>query len=98
MRRLIKYSQIGETSSYVKDQIKVLNMQKDKLLNTIDIINEAYQGKDADVIIEKYKGKTKIIEMYIKIIGSYTNGFDWLAGNYRDTHQKAIKNFTVPKK
>lgn len=89
MRRIIKYSIIGETAINLKKQLEELKKERNKLLIDIDKINDGYKGQDALIIINKYKAKINDINSFIENMEKYQICFEWLSGNYRDSHNKA---------
>ena len=92
MRRIIKYSVIGETAVTLKKQLDELKNKRNQLLIDINKINEGYKGQDATLIIEKYKNKLNEIDIFIQTLEKYQICFEWLSGNYRDSHNQAYTN------
>lgn len=95
MKRIIKYDIIRDVSTnLLKKEIDELkNMQK-KLTLDIEKISYFYEGKDAEIIIQKYKERAKYIKDYIDVVELYNNYFQWIAGAYDDTHSSAIAEFS----
>ena len=91
MKRIVKYSVMGETAMNLKQQLNELKKDRNVLLIDVNKINDGYKGKDATVIIEKYTNKVKELDQFIKNIENYQQCFEWLSGNYRDSHKKAKK-------
>ena len=91
MKKRIKYSVIGETSSFLKLELEELRIARNQLLLEVNTINYGYAGKDASLIIEKYKEKIANIDTYIQTMENVQIILDWLSNNYRDTHEK-VKN------
>ena len=90
MRRIIKFSVMGEKAFKLKQQIEELKQLKMQLLNDINKINESYKGEDATLIIQMYNDKTKDIDSFINIMEKYQICLEWLSGRYRDSHNKAV--------
>lgn len=90
MRRIIKFSVMGEKAFKLKQQIEELKQLKMQLLNDINKINESYKGEDATLIIQMYNDKTKEIDSFINIMEKYQICLEWLSGRYRDSHNKAV--------
>lgn len=90
MRRIIKFSVMGEKAFKLKQQIEELKQLKMQLLNDINKINESYKGEDATLIIQTYNDKTKEIDSFINIMEKYQICLEWLSGRYRDSHNKAV--------
>ena len=97
MRRKIKYKVIGETAITLKEKVNLLKEQKTKILIDIEKIGEAYRGKDSNLIISKYKNKINELNIYIGVMEAYVSYFEWLSGNYQDSHNKATKNLDIMK-
>jgi hypothetical protein len=93
MKKRIKYSVIGETASFLKQELEELRSARNQLLLDVNTINDEYKGKDATLIIEKYKEKITNIDNYIQAMDNFRIILDWLSGNYRDSHEKAKSNF-----
>ena len=91
MRKIVKFSKIGEIAEDLKRQIEELKQEKDKLQVDVNKINDGYKGKYATIIIEKYVEKEKEIEMFIKNMERYQIILEWLSGSYRNSHNKAKK-------
>lgn len=91
MKKRIKYSVIGETSSFLKLELEELRIARNQLLLEVNTISYGYIGRDASLIIEKYKEKIANIDTYIQTIENVQTILDWLSKNYRDSHEK-IKN------
>ena len=94
MKRIIKYNVISEKSTQIRLKITELEKLKEKLKLDITLVSNSYKGKDADDIIGKYISNLKYLEKYISVISRFQAYFDWLSGNYKDTNQKAVKDFT----
>ena len=92
MRRKINYKFIEETASNLKTKLELLKEQQKKITKNIAQIKEVYIGQDADILVNKYNDKVKEMNVYIEVIEAYINYFDWLSGNYRDSHDKVTKN------
>ena len=90
MRRIIRFSVMGEKAFKLKQQIEELKQLKMQLLNDINKINESYKGEDATLIIQMYNDKTKEIDSFINIMEKYQICLEWLSGRYRDSHNKAV--------
>lgn len=89
MRRIIDFNFIGETTFYLKQQVNILEDEKNKLLLDISKINECYNGKDADIIVSKYTEKAKSLNTLIEVMKNYNEYFAWLASSYKDIHKNA---------
>ena len=92
MRRKINFKVIEETASDLKIKVETLKEEQKKIIKDIAQIKDAYIGQDADILINKYNTKVKEMNVYMEVIESYINYFDWLSGNYRDSHNKVTKN------
>lgn len=92
MKKKIKYSVIGETSSFLKYELEELGSARNQLLLDVNTINDAYTGKDATLIVEKYKEKITNLDTYIQTMENVQTILEWLSQNYRDTHEKAKSN------
>ncbi len=92
MRRRIKYSDIGETASFLKRELWELRSARNQLLLDVISISDAYTGRDASLIVEKYKEKITTIDTYIQTMENVQMILEWLSGNYRDSHERAKSN------
>lgn len=89
MKKRIKYSVIGETASFLKQELEELKSARNQLLLDVNSISDGYKGKDASLIIEKYKEKITNNDTYIQTMENVQIVLEWLSGNYRDSHEKA---------
>ena len=89
MRRIIDFSLMGEVALQLKKQIEDLKNKRNQLLLDVDKISEGYRGIDATVIVNKYKGKIGEIDNFISKIEKYQICFEWLSGNYKNSHDTA---------
>ena len=92
MYRLIDFNYIGDTSSELLLLINILREDQSKLLNDIAKLSNCYQGKDAELVIAKYKERATSITGYIEFLEEYQKYFEWLSGSYRSSYQKAQRD------
>ena len=92
MRRIIDFSLMGEIALNLKQQIEELKKERNMLLLNVNKIPNNYKGKDSTALINNYELKIKEIDKFIKIMEEYQICFEWLAGNYKDSHDIAQNN------
>ena len=64
------------------------------LIDTITVVKKGKVRRSKLTFLRGMKKDYKVKEMnvYIEVIEAYINYFDWLSGNYRDSHDKVTKN------
>ena len=92
MKRFINFNAIGETASKLLQLINNLKDEQKQLLTDIDKLEKCYQGKDAEIIITKYKTRTSNISGYIEYLEEYQKYFNYIAGSYKNSYDKAKKD------
>ena len=97
MRRLVKYKEIADSATYLKEQIEKIETYKTKLYNDIKLIDNDYKGKDATNIINAYTSELQLLEEYIYNIKAYELFFEKMSSRYRDVHEKAEKDINYEK-
>lgn len=70
MKKIISPNSIFATANYIKNKLEELKSAKNILIEDINSIKNIYQGKDADLIINKYLENLKVIDI---IIYNYNN-------------------------
>ncbi len=88
MKKRVKYSVIGETTSFLKQELEELKSARNQLLLDVNSISDGYKGRDASLIIEKYKEKITNNDTYIQTMENVQTILEWLSGNYRDSHER----------
>ena len=92
MKRLVRYDVVKDTAKDIKQKLDFLFETEKKLIEDIEKLKLCYQGKDADIIIEKYKSKSTEITKYRKLLTMYANYFEWISGSYGESHKKLKKD------
>ena len=97
MRRLVKYKEINNNTTYLEKQIIELEAYKNKLCSDIQLIDNDYKGKDAENIIAKYTAELQLLEEYITNVKAYNSFFRNMSGRYEETHEKAARDINYEK-
>ena len=95
MERKIKYSVLGETATSLKQDLEELRNARNQLLVDVNTIGDGYKGKDANIIITKYKEKIVNVDTYLQSMENVQIILNWLSNNYRNSHDKAKKNLAA---
>ena len=74
MRKIVDTIAINDVANYTKSKLEELEEAKNILRDDINSIKTYYKGKDADIIINKYLERIKVIDV---IINNYSNVEDY---------------------
>ncbi len=89
MYTYIKYSKVNEKSQDLLKLIEKLEELDSKAITDFNTIKESYEGKDADLIVEKGVTRANQLNNYITYMKSYQSYLDWLTGEYEFSKAKA---------